>query len=330
MRRPLFLIPCGILAVLAIFIIILWTPDTDREAMKAKYGGEAARYSLTDSGMEVHYRVSGPEDAPALILIHGTSSSLHTWEPLRALLDDRYRVVAYDQPGHGLTGPHPEHDYTYPGMAAGLDAVFEAESIERAVLIGNSMGGWVAWVDALENPERVEALVLIDALGIPETVDPHANPAFGIAQSAAGRLAMRKVTPRGVVASSIEATVADPKLVDDAMIDRYWELLRLPGNRRAAGEQFISPRAERSDKLSQIEQPTLIIWGEEDALIFPLAADEFERRIPNARSVTYADVGHLPMEEAPARTARDISEFLEANLAGAPLAPIGSASDIPL
>jgi pimeloyl-ACP methyl ester carboxylesterase len=310
MGKVLAGVALGALALLAGSTALLWTPDTDPEAMRARYVTADDAFVEAD-GMAVRMRVTGPADAPAVVLIHGTSASLETWEPLRARLEDRFRVVAYDQPGHGLTGPHPERDYTYAGMAEGLDAVLAAEGIERAVLIGSSMGGWVAWRDALKNPDRVRALVLIGAFGVPVEKEPEGALGFTLAQNPAGRLVLRKVTPRALVEASIRDTVSREELVTDEMTDRYWTMLRYPGNRQALADQFRTERGDLSGRLGEVTQPTLLLWGEKDRLV-PLAAGEgFEERMPNARLITYRGIGHLPHEEMPDRVAADVLAFLD-------------------
>lgn len=349
MRRILTGFLLLVVVVLGGGIALLWTPDTDPQAMKAKYGGAEAQYAPAAGGMQVHYRVSGPEDAPAVILIHGTSASLHTWEPLRAELETDYRVIAYDQPGHGLTGPHPERDYSYEGMADGLDAIFAAEGVEEAVLIGNSMGGWVSWRDAIANPDRVKALVLVDAAGIPSSFVERSNLGFRLMRHPIGRAASTRLTPRAAIENSLHGSVSKHEVVDDAMVDRYWELLRYPGNRQAMADQFANERADLSDRLSEVTVPTLVIFGDEDAIIHPSAADGFVERMPNARAILYEGVGHIPMEEIPADFSADVRVFLDEEIfppapepllepleleqpadgGDAPLAPEPSPSDMP-
>lgn len=330
-------------------VVSLSTPDTDADEMKAKYGGPEALYAPAKGGMEVHYRASGPEGAPAVILIHGMAASLHTWEPLRAALEDDYRVIAYDQPGHGLTGPHPEGDYTFAGMVDGLDAVFAAEGLDEAVLIGNSMGGWMSWRDAVANPDRVKGLVLADASGIPSSFSSRSNLGFRIMQNPVGRFSMTRITPRSGIRRSIYGSMSRQEIIDDAMIDRYWELLRYPGNRQAMADQFTTEREDLSDRLGEVTVPTLVIFGEEDGLIHPSAADGFVERMPNARAIIYEGIGHIPMEEAPERFSADVRAFLENDVFppvpeplpveaeeppledgdDAPLAPEPSPSDMP-
>ncbi|GGY46924.1 alpha/beta fold hydrolase [Parvularcula lutaonensis] len=310
MKRLFWIILGGLGALVGGAVVYLWTPPTDPELMMAKYGGTEARFADSAEGMRIHYRAAGPEDAPVVIFIHGTSASLHTWEEVMAGLSDDYRVIAYDQPGHGLTGPHPERDYTYAGMADGLDAIFAAEGVSDAVLVGNSMGGWVAWRDALENPHRVRALVLVDAAGIPAAVKPESNLGFRLLQSPLGRIAMRRLTPRAAIRQSLVDTVGDPAVVTDEMVDRYWELLRFPGNRQAAGDQFTSPRQDLSDRLGEIEQPTLVVWGAKDRLIPVENAAIFTERMPNAQAVIFDELGHIPMEEDPAQFLAAVEPFL--------------------
>lgn len=307
-----------LLKLLLVLLIVLggvtaffWTKDTNPDEMHAKYGGEQAQY-VEATGMKIHYRVSGPDTAPVLIFIHGTSASLHTWDRLRASLENEYRVIAYDQPGHGLTGPHPERDYTSRGMHQALSAIYTAEKINQATLIGNSMGGWVAWSFALDFPDQVERLVLLDSSGFPFPEEAEMNLGFKIMQSDFGRILMKRITPRSMVAKSLYDTVSKTDFIDDAEIDRYWELLRYPGNREAAGDQFHANRKDRSGELKNIQQPTLILWGEEDQLVPVEEAYKFQQEVPTNQLIIYPGVGHLPMEEVPAQVAEDIRSFMQA------------------
>ena len=314
MRKILAAI-AGLLAVLGLAFLSLRTPDTNRAEMIAKYGGPAATFAEGAGGMRVHWRDEGCRDCPAIILLHGSNASLHTFEPMIRELAGEYRIITYDQPGHGLTGPHPRDDYSAAGMFEALNAVANAARLDRFYLGGNSMGGWVAWRYALAYPERVEGLILIDAAGAPlrdGEKAPALNLGFRLMRNPLLRPLMSQITPRGLVEKSLQDTVADPAIVDDAMVDRYWELLRFPGNRRASAARALADREPQYfDRIAEITAPTLLLWGAEDKLIHASAATTFDERMPNADVIILENVGHIPMEEAPAATANAVRRFLE-------------------
>jgi pimeloyl-ACP methyl ester carboxylesterase len=304
-----------LVAALAAAFFILRTPDTNRQAMIEKYGGKDARFAEGPAGMTVHWREAGCARCPPVILLHGTSASLHTWSPLIERLGVEYRIIVYDQPGHGLTGRHPADDYSVNGMFQALNAVAAAAGVERFILGGNSMGGWIAWRYALAYPERVDALILLDAGGVPlregETAPP-LNLGFRLARNPLARPIVENFTPRSLIEQSLLDTTAVDTIVTPEMIDRYWELLRFPGNRRAAAISLTVDREiQVAERLREISQPTLIIWGADDQLIHPSAALTFDERIPNADVLVLSGVGHLPMEEAPDETANAIRRFLD-------------------
>ncbi len=314
MRKILAAI-AGLLAVLGLAFLSLRTPDTNRAEMIVKYGGPAATFAEGAGGMRVHWRDDGCRDCPAIVLLHGSNASLHTFEPMIRELAGEYRIITYDQPGHGLTGPHPRDDYSAAGMFEALNAVANAARLDRFYLGGNSMGGWVAWRYALAYPERVQGLILIDAAGAPlreGEAAPPLNLGFRLMRDPMLRPLMSQITPRSLVEKSLQDTVADPAIVDDAMVDRYWELLRFPGNRRASAVRALSNREPQYfDRIAEITAPTLLLWGAEDKLIFASAATTFDERMPNAEVVILDNVGHIPMEEAPAASANAVRRFLE-------------------
>ena len=303
------------LIALAAALWALRTPDTDPAAMAEKYASDASRFVENAAGLRVHYRDEGNPDGQPIVFVHGTSGSLHNWIPLVDRLGKDYRIITYTQPGHGLTGPHPRDDYSFAGMAEALDLVAGELGVERFALAGHSMGGWVAWRYALAHPDRIDALILIDASGapLPEGEKPAAPPlAFRLAQTPAGRFIMQHVTPRRLVEKTALDFVVDPTVMTEADVDRYWELLRYPGNRRAAALRMIADREpEYADRISEISAPALLIWGAEDKQTPVGLAASFDARLPDATVMIYDSVGHMPMEEAPDRTARDIDAFLQ-------------------
>ncbi len=298
---------------------LLRTPDLDPAALTAKYASEASRFADNGAGLRVHYRDEGDPEGPPVILVHGSGGSLHNWERLKGHLDADYRLISYTQPGHGLTGPHARDDYSFAGLAEALDLVIEETGVERFVLAGHSMGGWVAWRYALARPDRVSALILVDASGAPDArrngagAEEDAPPplAYRLATGPFGRFFIQHVTPRFLIEKTAYAFVADPAVMDESSVDRYWELLRYPGNRRAAALRMSVEREPAyADRLPEITAPTLLVWGAADKQTPVGIAQTFAARLPDARLAIYEGVGHMPMEETPRRTAEDIDAFL--------------------
>ena len=318
-RRKRVLIPLAVLAAIVIGFLLLLTPDTDREMMIAKYGGADAAFAAGPAGQRIHYRDQGRRDGPTVVLLHGSNASLHTWEPLVERLGGEYRIVTLDLPGHGLTGAIPGRDYSASAMIEAVDVVAAKLGIDHFVLGGNSMGGWVAWRYALENPARVDALLLIDAAGMPlrrGEKAPESNVGFRILEYPFGRWLATRITPRMLVEQSLLGSVEKQDIVDEAMIDRYWELLRFPGNREATVIRARTGREpEMAARVGEIAAPTLVLFGDKDRIINPSAAATFGERIAGSEVVLLPGIGHLPMEEAPDATAAAIGDFLKRRLA---------------
>lgn len=317
-RRKRVYIPLGLLLAIVIAFLLLRTPDTDRDAMIAKYSGPAGAFVAGPAGQRIHYRDQGKRGDEAIILIHGANSSLQTWEPLVQRLGESYRVVTLDLPGHGLTGATPDTDYSAEGMIAAVDVVAAKLRLDHFVLGGNSMGGWVSWRYALAEPNRVDALLLIDAAGMPLRPGekrPESNVGFRILEYPLGRWLATRVTPRMLVEQSLRGSVEKQDIVDDAMIDRYWELLRFPGNRAATVTRTRMDREPAmAARVGEITAPTLILFGDKDRVINPSAAKTFHERIKGSEVVMLPGIGHLPMEEAPDATAKAIADFLTRRL----------------
>lgn len=317
-----FIVALGALAAaLAAVFLLLRTPDTDRAAMIAKYGRAPSQFTEEPDGLRVHWRDEGCRDCPAIVLLHGSSASLHTFEPLVKRLGAEFRVITLDLPGHGLTGPSPRDDYTVAGMFEAVDSVIRAAGLERFTLGGNSMGGFITWRYALDHPDRIDALILLDAAGMPPRAGearPPSNIGFRILRNPVGRALAEQITPRFLVRRSLEQTVARKELVTEAMVDRYWELLRFPGNRRATVLRATTRDPARADEVGKISSPVLILWGKQDRLIPVSSATTFKERLPQAETIILENVGHIPMEEAPDATAAAIRKFMAAKVIAPP------------
>lgn len=311
MKRIIIWAALVLVALIGAGLWLGWTPDSDRAAMRAKYASAASRFINVAPGLSVHVRDEGPRDKPVIVLLHGSNASLQTWDDWTSALTPDYRVIRLDLPGHGLTGAHPQRDYSARAFGDVVGAVLRQLGVTRFSLAGNSMGGWIALHYALDHPGEVTQLVLVDAAGAPELADKKLPIGFRIAATPGLNQLMAHITPRSLVEKSIRQTVAVQSIVTPAMVDRYWELLRYPGNRVATRDRFTQPRAPfDAATLARFETPVLILWGAEDRLI-PLAAGQwYQAHLPRARLIVYPGIGHIPMEENAARSVADLRAWL--------------------
>lgn len=317
----------GLLAALLVILFLIFrVPDTDPEAMRAKYGAPPSQYVTLADGREVHLRDEGPRDAPVIMLLHGSNADLHTWQKWTNELRRDYRMIRFDQRGHGLTGAVKDDDYSLDAFVGDVDAVADALGLDHFTLAGNSMGGGIAAGYAMAHPDRLDALVLVDASGAPVEREGGGNLAFRLAATPVLGDIMSQLLPRSLVAKSLSQSVSNQQIVTDEAIDRYWELARFPGNRAATRKRFSAPRKSFTAKqVEQLRVPTLVMWGEEDTLIPYAAAGWYMDHLPNATLAHYPDIGHIPMEEAPEASAVDLEIWLAEVLASKEPARDGTA-----
>jgi pimeloyl-ACP methyl ester carboxylesterase len=301
----------ALLALFALAVGLNWAPDHPVETLTARWAPPPSTF-IDVRGLKTHVRDEGPRDDPApLVLIHGTSSSLHTWEGWVAAFKGERRVITMDLPGFGLTGPNAQDDYRTAAYVSFVIDVLDALAVKKCVLAGNSLGGEIAWHVAVSSPERIERLILVDSAGYP--MQSQSIPiGFRIARIPGLNRIMEFTLPRSLVASSVRNVYGDPARVTEALIDRYEALTLRSGNRHALVRRF-----EQSDfgadasRIATIRQPTLILWGGRDRLIPVDNARHFARDIAASRLVIFDDLGHVPQEEDPARTAAAVRDFVK-------------------
>ncbi len=301
------LLALGLLATLVAF----WAPDRPVETLTQRWAPPPSQF-LAVAGMPVHLRDVGPRDDPhPVILLHGTSASLHTWEGWVPELSRTRRVISLDLPGFGLTGPFPDDDYDIARYAQFMGQVMDALDLPSSVIAGNSFGGQVALEVALTQPERVHQLVLVDALAYPRSAES-VPLAFVLAATPGVNRILKYILPRATVEQGLRDVYGDPELVTPALVDRYYEITLRAGNRAALPKRIRHmPDEASAARLVQITQPTLILWGGRDRLI-PLANGErLHRDIAGSQLVVFPDLGHVPHEEDPQATLAAVQAFLE-------------------
>jgi pimeloyl-ACP methyl ester carboxylesterase len=289
-------------------------PDRPVESLVARWAPPPSDF-IAVKGQLVHLRDEGPRGDPLpIVLLHGTGASLHTWQGWVAVLRKTRRVVTFDLPAFGLTGPfagqYAANDYRGDTYARFVLDVMDALKVQRAVVGGNSLGGEVAWRAVTLAPQRFERLILIDASGYPLSFDS-VPVGFRIAAVPVLNRLAEHLLPRSLVVASVRSVYGDPSLVTESLVDRYFELTLREGNRRALAQRMrqLEPGAH-AERLKKIAVPTLILWGGRDRLIAPSEARRFARDIADARVVVFEGLGHVPHEEDPARTVAAVVDFL--------------------
>ena len=300
-----------LLLLLAVTVALHWAPDRPVSALQARWAPPPSVF-IDVAGMQVHLRDEGPRDDPSpIVLIHGTSASLHTWDGWSAALQSKRRVVRFDLPGFGLTGPSPDGAYTMESYVRFVTALLDKLGVQRCVLAGNSLGGNVAWETALALPERVEKLILVDAAGYP--LQSTSVPiGFRVARIPVLKQLLRFILARSVVESSVRNVYGDPARVTPELVDRYYELTLREGNRAALVQRFKqAPATEASAAtIKALKLPTLILWGGRDRLIPPDNAARFHREIAGSEVMVFDALGHVPHEEDAGRTVAVAMRFL--------------------
>lgn len=307
-----------LLGVAIVALLAAWLklrgPDIPYETLEAKYADSASHFVDLPGGFHVHYQDEGDPGRPLLVLLHGFGDSFTSWEGWVRELKRRFHVISLDFPGHGLTRAPEGYVLGSDGLADFVDAFAAKLALPKFAAAGNSMGGGAAWQLAVRHPDRVDALILVDAAGFPNEKPPADIPlAFKILQYPIGRALLRNIDNRPLIDEGLKTDVYDKSVINPAFVDRWAELQRAPGHRAIL--MALNPRAHSQatkELLGTIQVPTLILHGESDVLIEPASARKFAAAIPGAKLVTYPQVGHLPQIEIPLRSAADVAEFLGA------------------
>lgn len=296
----------GVSIVLFGALAWLYTPDKPRAALEAQYATPPSIF-LEVAGVRLHVRDTGPSGAPAVILLHGFGSSLQTWDDWSTALDHDFRVVRYDQPGFGLTGADPSGDYSDTRAIDILAGLMDRLGLQRATIVGHSMGGRIAWTFASTHPERVEKLVLM----APDGFD---SPGMEYGKKPSVPLMMRVlpyVLPMPMLRASLKPGFGQPTALTEPLVERYRDMMLAPGVRTAIvdrmGQMVL---VDPEPLLARIKAPTLLLWGGQDGMVPASNAADYLRDIKGAKLVSFPTLGHLLQEERPAETVTALQAFL--------------------
>jgi pimeloyl-ACP methyl ester carboxylesterase len=312
--KILGIIILGIIGVLLILLIIFYKADIPIEENHKKYFTEESQYIEIDSN-KLHIRQMG-KGFP-ILLIHGSFSSLHTWETWQRVFSQDFTTISADLPGHGLTGPNPQEKYDADYYANLLWKLMHKLKYDSIAIAGNSMGGQVAYKMALLEPEKVKKLILLNSSGArisndtAKFKDQNSFSVFSLINHPVFSKLMTSITPKFLFRMSLEQVYYDKSKITEDKIQMYYDLMLHVGNREATLKRFSQRAPSEFEQLAKIKIPSLIMWGEHDSWIPVKHAYRFDSILPNSDLKIYPNAGHVPMEEIPIETAKDALGFLK-------------------
>ena len=281
--------------------------------LRRRYADAASRY-LTIDGMVVHYKDEGPRDAPVLFLVHGSVSSLRTWDGVVAALKGRYRIVRYDVPGYGLSGPVTDEAARNVQPVDVAAQLLDHLHLRQVTFVGVSSGGTMGMYLAASRPDLVARLVLSntpsDPVDTSHLVQPQAFLAAQARAKAAGGFQDQDFWLRFFGFFS-----GDPARIAPQTLAEYYDFnRRTPDVHPFAMMARIGDGKQADTQMDKVTTPTLLIWGAADPLLPLSAADALARHLPHATisRIIMPDVGHYPPLEVPDRFARILATYIEA------------------
>lgn len=265
--------------------------------------------------LNVHYKKFGSGE-PVFILLHGFGASLFSWREVTAPLAEIGTVIAYDRPAFGLTERPMEWEgespYSQEAQIELVIGLMDALGVEKAILVGNSAGGTISMLTALQYPERVESLILVDpAVYAGGGAPAWSRPLLKTPQmNRVGPLFARQIQTRGP--ELVEVAWHDPGKITPDVMEGYQKPLRIENWDKALWYLTVSSRESGlAERLDELTLPILVITGDDDRIVPTEQSVRLAGELPNARLVVIPQSGHVPHEETPAEFMQAVIQFLE-------------------
>ena len=301
-KQKLFI--CFIIGLIFLLIINI-SKDKNFNELMPLYVNSNSQFMELDS-RKIHFRDEG--NGYPIILIHGTGASLHTWDSWTKELVKTHRVIRLDLPAFGLSGQDPLKRYSSMDYVALLNDFVNELNINEFHLAGNSLGGLVAWLYASKYDRKINKLLLISPSGFSSDKTPLV---IQLAKTPFINSFLRYFTPKSFIKKNLKEVYYHDSLITEEIINRYRDLTLFNGNRSAFIDRVNIKSEDYSYKMSLIQTPTLILWGENDEWIPMDNAFKFEDAIENSRVVIMPETGHIPMEERPLESLKIAFEFIK-------------------
>lgn len=291
--------------------LLLGNKEEDVGLLRRKYGSPPSEFIVLPNGVNLHVRDEGDPESPAIVFLHGHTEDLHTWNELANELVEKFRVIRFDLRRHGLTGPAQDNEYNLESYVSDLSLFIQHFELDNFVLIGHSMGGRISTKYTIENPEKVNGLVLLSASGAPREEKTSPPMALRMMKNPLGRALIRRMWSRKMAKSSLEDMVFDSSEITDDEVDRMWDFSRYPGNMNAMFREFAKPWEDFTPtEIEGIATKTLLIWGEEDT-ICPISMGEwYNSHLPNSKLIRLQNIGHNPQFECPDKCLDEITSWM--------------------
>lgn len=303
-----------ILALVLIGPFLIPVPPLEN-TVPAETLADADSQFIEVNGLNVHYKKFGSGE-PVFILLHGFGASLFSWREVTAPLAEIGTVIAYDRPAFGLTERpmewESESPYSQEAQIELVIGLMDALGVEKAILVGNSAGGTISMLTALQYPERVESLILVDpAVYAGGGAPAWSRPLLKTPQmNRVGPLFARQIQTRGP--ELVEVAWHDPGKITPDVMEGYQKPLRIENWDKALWYLTISSRESGlAERLDELTLPILVITGDDDRIVPTEQSVRLAGELPNAGLVVIPQSGHVPHEETPAEFMQAVIQFLE-------------------
>jgi pimeloyl-ACP methyl ester carboxylesterase len=310
--KKLFKLLLALIVMAAIALTVFWfarPADVSFDDVRTSVPNSAYSHFAIIDGVRLHYQEKGT--GTPLILIHGFTSSTYSWKDVFEPLAKNYRVIAVDLKGFGFSGK-PDGDYTRRAQAILVAHLLDYLKIDKAWLVGNSMGGEVSLNFALQNPQRVAGLILIDSAGVSVPGSNSLAPGYARVPVVGPVLIALALTSDRLVRQGLEKSFYDDAKVTDERVAAYYRPLKTRGGQLAAlRARTQAGQFPIEQDLNKISVPALIIWGADDALIPIEAGRKMNSLIKGSKLVIVERCGHVPQEELPERVFAEMTKFIE-------------------
>lgn len=291
-------------------VVVIAYGDLTTDELEQRYPQPGLSFADIN-GVRIAYRDEGNSAGTPLLLLHSHYFTMRMWDGWIEALADDYRIIRFDLPTHGLTGPDPENDYGMARSQALIQRLLAHLQVEDLAVVGSSLGGNLAYTFAAENPDRTLAVALINSGGLRHKAAREGTIPGWMDQ-------VIYLLPRTAYRRFLEWMIADDAVVTDALVDEFHDMFRHEGNRVAEMNRLRQfERDDAENLLGTIQAPSLVMWGKENPQLPSVLADRFVKALQRASAVelhVYPKVGHVIPLEAADRASRDLRNFLDTQL----------------